>query len=200
MNQHMRVISSTALISVVINLLMLTGPLFMLQVYDRVLTSGSVPTLSALIVIVGVLYIFVGALEWIRARVMSRIARRWDEDRALHLFKSVLADDNKLPQSVKIFPPLRDLDSVRNFLSGPGPLSLFDFPWVPIYIAVIFFLHPYLGWFAVCAALVLISLMLISQWATKKLPDGSGWHSGSGACDCTRGRGTNRFCQGNRAL
>jgi len=76
MNQHMRVISSTALISVVINLLMLTGPLFMLQVYDRVLTSGSVPTLSALIVIVGVLYIFVGALEWIRARVMSRIARR----------------------------------------------------------------------------------------------------------------------------
>jgi PrtD family type I secretion system ABC transporter len=159
---------STALFSAVINLLMLTGPLFMLQVYDRVLTSASVPTLVALVAIVAVLYVFMALLEWVRGRVLARNAFLWDEEISLKLFKSVLKEDQSMPASARTFSPLRDLDTVRNFLAGPGPRTLFDVPWVPVYLAVIFMLHNLLGWFSLAAALVLVALMAGARYATKE--------------------------------
>jgi PrtD family type I secretion system ABC transporter len=158
---------STALFSAVINILMLTGPLFMLQVYDRVLASASVPTLVALITIVAGLYGFMAILEWIRGRVLARDARRWDEEISGDLFKAVLTDDRFATTSGRTFSPLRDLDTVRNFLAGVGPRTMLDLPWVPFYIAVIFMLHSLLGWFAVAAAALLVVLMIGARLLTK---------------------------------
>jgi len=156
-----------ALFSAVINLLMLTGPLFMLQIYDRVLTSASIPTLVALVAIVAVLYAFMALLEWVRGRVLARNARSWDEEISHSLFKAVLTEDRLSPPSARVFSPLRDLEMVRSFLSGPGPRTLFDMPWVPVYLAVIFMLHSLLGWFSLGAALVLVGLMIGARYATK---------------------------------
>jgi PrtD family type I secretion system ABC transporter len=158
---------STAAFSAVINLLMLTGPLFMLQVYDRVLTSASVPTLVGLVAIVAVLYAFMALLDWICARLLARSARIWDEDISQTLFHSVVTGDHGLQPSARIFSPLRDLDTVRSLLAGPGPRTLFDIPWVPIYLGIIFMLHSMLGWFSVGAALILIALMVGARYATK---------------------------------
>src|SRR5690606_29415671 len=115
---------STALFSAVINLLMLTGPLFMLQVYDRVLSSASVPTLVALMTIVAALYGFMALLDWIRGRVLVRNARCWDEQISRGLFRTVLTEGGAASPSTRVFSPLRDLDTVRNFLAGPGPRTL----------------------------------------------------------------------------
>lgn len=158
---------STALFSAVINLLMLTGPLFMLQVYDRVLTSASIPTLVALVAFVAVLYTFMALLEWIRGRVLARNARCWDEDISHRLFKTVATDNLSSQPSARVFSPLRDLEAVRNFIAGPGPRTLFDVPWVPVYLTVIFMLHNVLGWFSLGAALVLVVLMLGARYATR---------------------------------
>ncbi|MGI9400252.1 MAG: type I secretion system permease/ATPase [Rhizobiaceae bacterium] len=157
-----------ALLSAVSNILMLTGPIFMLQIYDRVLTSASVPTLIALISIVGILYIFLAGLDWFRARVMTRIGRYFDETLARDLFRMNLSGEQELPPGAKLFSPFRDLDTVRTFMSGQGPLAFFDFPWVPIYIALIFVLHSALGFFAVVSALVLICLMIGGRIIARK--------------------------------
>ncbi len=150
------------------NVLLLTGPLFMFQVYDRVLTSGSVSTLVALMVIVTGLYGAMALIDWIRARVLARIARSWDENIAVRVFNASLAKGHELPLFTRVYSPLRDLDAVRNFLMGTGPLALCDLPWVPINIAIIFLLHNLLGWFSILALVVLVLLMIGGQSATKK--------------------------------
>ncbi len=157
-----------ALFSAVANLLMLTGPIFMLQVYDRVLTSASIPTLAALISIVGILYLFLTGIDWIRARLLTRVARVFDESMAQDLFRLNLSGEKELPPGSKLFSPFRDLDSVRNFMAGPAPLAFFDFPWVPIYIALIFVLHSALGFFSVASAVILICLMLCGRVMARK--------------------------------
>ncbi len=124
--------TSTGLFSFVINLLMLTGPMFMLQVYDRVMTSGSIPTLVALVVLIIVLFSFMGALELIRKRIMGRIGVRFDEQLGNETFDAVQLHAIKRTPNVG-GQPVRDLDIIRQFISGPGPLAFFDTPWMPIY-------------------------------------------------------------------
>ncbi|MGI9411593.1 MAG: type I secretion system permease/ATPase [Hyphomicrobiaceae bacterium] len=148
--------------SCLINLLMFTGPLFMLQVYDRVLTSRSVPTLWALVALVVVLYIFMGLLELIRSRIMVRVGQRVAQYLSAPLFERVIRLGLHRGRAVDI-NPLGDLDTVKRFLSGPGPLALFDTPWVPIYLAVIFALHVWLGVLALLGAIVLFTLAYINQ-------------------------------------
>ncbi|MEE4238801.1 MAG: type I secretion system permease/ATPase [Anderseniella sp.] len=150
---------STAVFSLIINLLMLTGPLFMLQVYDRVLTSGSVPTLMALVMLVCILYGLYGFLEFIRARVMMRVGRSLDENLRARVFDIVSLHALKGDPKVRL-TPVNDLLTLRQFLSGPGPFSFFDMPWAPIYLAVIFMLHPVLG-FASTAAVLLLGVLAI---------------------------------------
>ncbi|MDH3581431.1 MAG: type I secretion system permease/ATPase [Hyphomicrobiales bacterium] len=149
--------------SLVINLLMLTGPIFMLQIYDRVLTSGSVPTLIALAVLAAGLYAFLGILEYIRSRILVRIGRRLDEQLGDISFDSAVLLASKLGRKAERLDPVRDLDQVRHFLSGPGPLGIFDAPWMPLYLGIIFIFHPLLGYLAVAGAVLLVILTLINE-------------------------------------
>ena len=153
---------SIAIFSLVSNLLLLTGPLFMLQIYDRVLTSGSVPTLVALSILAATLYALYGFFEFIRSRIMVRVGRLIDETLRERMFDIVSyhALHNGEATGSR---PLNDLMTVRQFLSGPGPLVFFDIPWTPVFLAVIFLLHPVLGIAAVIAVIVMAILAAINN-------------------------------------
>ena len=158
--------ASTALFSCLVNILMLTGPLFMLQVYDRVLTSGSVPTLVALIAIVIALYAYYGFLEYLRARILVRIGRRVEERLRDRVFDSMAEHALRRTQGIG-GQPVNDLATIRQFLSGQGPFAFLDMPWVPVYLLVIFLMHWVLGVASVIAAIVIFILALWSEKATR---------------------------------
>ena len=143
--------------SALINLLALTGSLFMLQVYDRVLPSKSVPTLIGLAFIVLGLYTFQAVLDLIRARVLVRIGSGFDATLTDRIYDSVLKLPLKAPRGPEGLQPIRDLDVIRSFLIGAGPLALFDLPWVPVYLALCFAFHFYIGLTATIGAVVIIS-------------------------------------------
>ncbi len=157
-----------ALFSAVINVLMLTGSIYMLQVYDRVLSSGSVPTLMGLFAIVVVLYAFLAYYDFLRVRSLARAAIRLDRLTSVATFRawvrSGLPGDATLAKGGQ---PLRDLELVRSFLSGPAILALFDLPFVPLYLAVLFVVHPWLGWLTVAGAGVVALLALANRLVTK---------------------------------
>ena len=158
-------IIALSLFSGAINLLMLTGPLFMLQVYDRVLSSGSVPTLVGLFGLVVVLFAFLGVLEIIRTKMLVRISGRVDEALRGPLFTSVMDRSRRIAPEAAA-QPLRDLDTIRTWITGPGPSTFFDAPWVPVYLVVVFLLHPWLGWFAFAAAMTLLVLVFLTERLT----------------------------------
>ncbi|MGR3371542.1 MAG: type I secretion system permease/ATPase [Pseudooceanicola nanhaiensis] len=154
--------------SAVINVLMLTGSVYMLQVYDRVLTSGSVPTLLALFLIVALLFGFLFLFDVIRRRVLSRTAMRLDSAAGGAAFTQWLRSG--LPQSAGMqgdARPLRDIDAVRGFLAGPAVTALFDLPFMPIFVAVLFLLHPWLGLLTLGGAGISIGL----AWLSRSLTD-----------------------------
>ena len=159
-------IAAMGAFSFVINILMLAGPLFMLQVYDRVLPSGNVPTLFALVIIVCALYVFLAALDLVRGRVLVRVGRHIDECLQDGLFDAVQFRARQM-DSKDGSRPLDDLDNVRNYVSGPGPGAFFDIPWVPVYIGFIFLLHPMLGLFASVAAIALAALAVWNRSMTR---------------------------------
>src|SRR3981081_1937595 len=138
------VVGSSFAISGVVNILALTGSGYMLQVYDRVLSSHSVPTLVALSALVVVLYLFQGVLDVIRAQVLVRLGTRLDQ-RLMPLAAGALM---RLPRygasSSQAIQPMRDVDTIRGFLSGQGLVAILDLPWMPLYLAFIFLLHPWL--------------------------------------------------------
>lgn len=144
------------LLSLVINVLMLTGPLFMLQIYDRVLTSRSVPTLVVLSGLVAGLYFFFGVLEGIRARSLARVAAWVDSRLSSKSLEANISLSLRLGDHFRERDSVRDLDAVRQFLSGPGPAAIFDVPWMPVYLGMVFFFHSYLGWLALAGALVIL--------------------------------------------
>ena len=157
---------SVFVFSCLVNILMLTGPVFMLQVYDRVLTSGSVPTLVALSAIVLVLYLYYGFLEHVRARVMHRVARRFEETLRPRVFDTMAKLAlNRVPGIGG--QPLADLQTVRQFVGGQGPLAFFDMPWVPAYLLIIFYLHAWLGAAGLVAAIFIFCLALLTERSTK---------------------------------
>ena len=157
-----------ALMSGLVNLLCLTGSFFMLEVYDRVLPSRSVPTLIGLAALALALYAFQGGLETLRARVLIRIGGALDEalsTRALDLvvrgpLKGVGMGDGLLP--------LRDLERIRAYLSGSGPCALFDLPWMPVYVGICFLFHPLIGWAALGGAAVIAALTVATDRATHR--------------------------------
>ena len=129
----------------------------MLQVYDRVLSSGSMPTLWALSVLVALLFLFMGILEFVRSRILVRTSVKLDESVKVEVFDAMLAHELRRTPDVNT-GPVRDLSLVRGFISGPGPAALFDMPWAPFYIAVNFLFHWVLGVFSLIAALLLVVL------------------------------------------
>ena len=161
-------LQSAALFSCIINLLMLTGPLFMLQVYDRVLASKSLPTLVALMILVGILFAFLGLFELIRSRIAARAARRIDEHIHAPVFAAIIDQAARRDQQALV-QPLRDLDTIRNFLSGPSLNTLFDLPWTPIYLGVICLLHRDLGIFALAGVLLLAFLVFLNDQLSRNL-------------------------------
>jgi PrtD family type I secretion system ABC transporter len=146
---------------------MLTGPLFMLQVYDRVLTSGSIPTLIALAVIVVVLYAYFGFLEFIRTRLLVRIGRRV-EDRFRHRVFDALSWHSLRRTPGVGSQPTNDLATIRQFLSGQAPFAFLDLPWVPLYLGVIFMMHWLLGTVAGIAAVAIFILAIIQEFAIRR--------------------------------
>ena len=153
--------------SFIINLLMLTGPLFMLQVYDRVLTSQSIPTLIALTVLVFGLYVFMGALEFIRSRVLARIGVKLDRDLSRQTF-ALWIKQGLMKRSAGSAEPLSDLQKLKQFLGGTGPSTLFDIPWVPVYLGIIFLLHVTLGLVATIGAVLIFVLALLNEAVTRR--------------------------------
>ena len=158
---------STAVFSSLVNILMLTGPLFMLQVYDRVLTSASVPTLVALITIVMVLYAYYGFLEYLRARLLVRVGRRVEETLRDRVFDVVTTHALRRTPGVGS-QPVNDLATIRQYLSGQGLFAFFDMPWVPVYLAIIFLMHWMLGLASFLAALTIFALAVLSERATRE--------------------------------
>jgi ATP-binding cassette subfamily C protein len=160
---------SLAVFSAVVNLLLLTGPLYMLQVYDRVLSSRSVPTLFALSFLLVGAYGFQAALDLIRARVVVRSAAVLDNRLALAVHGAVmsLTRTNRVPGEGS--QPVRDLDQIRAFLMGGGPVAIVDLPWIPIFLFVCFLIHPWLGIASTIGGITLFSMTLLSERASRSL-------------------------------
>jgi ATP-binding cassette subfamily C protein len=155
------------LFSAFINLLMLSGSLFMLQVYDRVLPSKSVPTLIGLSLLVLGLYAFQAILDLIRARVLVRIGSAFDASIADDVYRAVIKLPLKGARTADALQPVRDLDTIRNFLTGLGPTALFDLPWMPLYLGLCFAFNFYLGITATVGALIIVVLTLITEIASR---------------------------------
>ena len=159
---------SVAVFSGVINVLALSGSFYMLQVYDRVLPSQSIGTLVGLTVLMVALYVINGMLEYFRARIMSRIGTRVDKNLTPRVFQAVQILPLRSRGGGDGMQPIRDLDSVRSFMSGMGPTALFDLPWMPVYLTFVYFLHPTLAIVATCGALVLILLTIMTEYRSSK--------------------------------
>jgi ATP-binding cassette subfamily C protein PrsD len=147
----------------VINILMLTGALFMLEIYDRVLPSRSLPTLISLGLLVLVLFAMQGLLDLVRSRILVRVGASIDEALRGRMFQAILRVPLVAGNQGNGVQPVRDLENVRSFMSGPGPTALFDLPWIPVYLVVIFAFHIALGITALCGAIVLVGLTLLTD-------------------------------------
>ena len=159
---------SIGLFSGMSNVLMLTGAFFMLQIYDRILPSRSVPTLVALAILVAVLFTALAIIDMIRSRILVRIGASLDNALSARVYDSIVRLPLKMGSRGDGVQPLRDLDAVRSFLSGPGPTALFDFPWLPLYLIVIFAFHVALGVAALIGAIILITLTLFTEALSRR--------------------------------
>ncbi|RVI41005.1 ABC transporter transmembrane domain-containing protein, partial [Sinorhizobium meliloti] len=153
--------------SALVNLLYLTGSFFMLEVYDRILPSRSIPSLIALSLLALLLYAFQGAFELIRGRMLVRIAGALDESLNGRIYRAIVKAPLKLRMQGDGLQALRDFDQVRSFLSGVGPAALFDLPWLPFYIAICFLFHPVIGLIAIIGGLILTLLTYLTNRGTQ---------------------------------
>src|SRR3981189_424253 len=153
--------------SCMINFFFLPGWFFMVEVYNRVLPSRSVPTLVGLVILAGGLYIAQGILDLIRGRVLVRIGTSLDEALNARVFDTVV----RLPLMVggrnEGLQPLRDLDNVRSFLSSMGAGAFFDLPWLPFYLAICFAFHVMIGLTALVGAIILVALTIITEYMSR---------------------------------
>ena len=160
---------AVAVFSGMSNILMLTGAIFMLEIYDRVLPSRSVPDAgrrSACLALF--LFLAMGVLDLIRGRIMVRIGASLDEALSARVYETVVRLPLKAGSRSDGLQPLRDLDNVRSFLSGMGPIALFDLPWIPVYLAICFGFHFWIGFTALIGALILIGLTVLTEMWTRK--------------------------------
>lgn len=157
---------SVGLFSFFVNALMLVPSFYMLQVYGRVVTSGSISTLVMLTLIMTVLMATMGALEWTRSRIMVRVSTKLDVMLSRHVYRASFKralDSGGMDASAQ---PLNDLTGLRQFLTGNGLFAFFDAPWLPIYIGVMFLFHPWYGWVAIASAIVLLLLAVVNEKMT----------------------------------
>src|SRR3972149_335774 len=159
---------SVALFSGIVNLLMLAGPLYMLQIYDRVLAARSVPTLVALSVFLVGAYLFQGALDMIRSRVVVRAAALLDRNLGTAVHAAVLNLAIQSRHAAESQQPIRDLDQIRGFLMSPGPIAILDLPWLPFFLAICFLIHLWLGLVALAGGLLLLVVTILNERASEE--------------------------------
>jgi ATP-binding cassette, subfamily C, type I secretion system permease/ATPase len=165
---------SAGLFSIFINLLTLTGPLFMLQIYDRVLGSRSEETLLALFILMGFLFLMMGILEWARGRVLARIGARFQANLDRRVFNAILRRAAGSRRQGELNNQLQDLASVQRLFASPVFAALFDMPWTPIFLLGISLFHPWLGMLAVTGGLVLVMITVLNQLTTRSAVTKSG--------------------------
>ncbi|RMH45454.1 MAG: type I secretion system permease/ATPase [Alphaproteobacteria bacterium] len=151
--------------SLFVNLLMLTGPLYMLQIYDRVIGSRSEETLVALTLLVAFLFLMMGILDHARGRILARVGARFQSELDPRVFLALLRQSARLP-GVGLSAALKDLEAVQRLLSSPALLALFDIPWTPIFLVAIFVFHPMLGYLAVIGGAILVVVTILNQRLT----------------------------------
>lgn len=154
--------------SIFVNLLMLTGPLFMLQIYDRVLGSGSQETLIALFALVGGLYGLMALLDFARGRLMARFGARFQEALDDRVFAAVIARNMRADPNKASSNELRNLETLRSLFPSPVMLALCDIPWSPIFFLGLFLFHPLLGWLGLAGAGILLVVAILNQFTTYK--------------------------------
>ena len=159
---------TVGLFSFFVNLLMLTGPLYMLQVYDRVLSSRSEATLLALTMLIAALYGVMGVLDYARGRIAARLGARFQSRLDARVFEAGLARALTSGERGRPWSGLRDLEAVQRFMASPVLFALFDMPWTPIFIAAIFMFHPWLGWLAVGGLFLLVTVSVLNQMMTRR--------------------------------
>jgi ATP-binding cassette subfamily C protein len=156
-------------ISGVINILALTGSIYMMQIYDRALTSGSVPTLVVLSTLAIGLYLFQGSFDVIRSQILIRVGARLDTKVAPLAHRVAIDMPRYGFSSSEALDRGRDVDTVRSFLGSQGPMALFDLPWMPIFLVFVYILHPLLGALTLGGALILTIITIVSEIRTKSL-------------------------------
>ena len=155
------------LASALVNILYLTGSLYMLEVYDRVLPSRSIATLVGLSILALGLYGFQGLLDVLRGRILIRVGRSLGQNLSLRTYQSIARIALHNPRQGDGLQPIRDLDQVRTFLSGTGPVALLDMPWMPFYIVICFAFHVWMGVGALVGAVLLTGLTLLTEAFTR---------------------------------
>ncbi|MBZ0128244.1 MAG: type I secretion system permease/ATPase [Rhodobacteraceae bacterium] len=160
---------TTFIFSFFVNALMLTGPIFMLQIYDRVLGSRSEETLIALAILVTFLYLMMGILDYARGRVMARAGAVFQTLLDFRVFSAVLKHAGLAAGRLGPNTGLRDLEAVQRLLSSPALFAVFDVPWTPVFLFAIFIFHPWLGYLAISGGAVLILITFLNQILTKRI-------------------------------
>ncbi|CAD0186981.1 Type I secretion system ATP-binding protein PrsD [Ruegeria sp. THAF57] len=154
---------ATGIFSGAVNLLMLTGPIFMLQIYDRVMASQSVNTLVALSTLVAGLYLFMALIDGARTRVLVAMGHRFEQSLARTAFDCTLAEPSRMRTGGNPAAAIQDVEKIRGFLSGQGAGALFDLPWIPVYLGLVFAMHMWLGLVGVVGALALVAIAIVTD-------------------------------------
>jgi len=156
-------------ISGVVNLLTLTGPLFMIAVYDQVIPTRNTDTLIGLMGLGLLAYLLYGVADNLRSRVMTRFAASFSEALSVRVLDAVLRQPLSVGFQADTVRPMRDLEEMRAYIAGPGMLAWFDVPWIPIYLALCFAFHPLIGLAVSGGALVLMLLAAVTELRTRWL-------------------------------
>ncbi len=154
---------ATGIFSGAVNLLMLTGPLFMLQIYDRVMSSQSVNTLLALSTLVAGLYLFMALIDGARTRVLVAMGHRFEQQLTRTAFDCTLTEPSQMRTGGNPVAAIQDVEKIRGFLSGQGAGALFDLPWIPVYLGLVFAMHMWLGLVGVVGAVALIAIAIVTD-------------------------------------
>ncbi|MFN3936409.1 MAG: type I secretion system permease/ATPase [Gemmobacter sp.] len=173
--EHRQLFLAVALFSALVNLLMLVGPLYMLQIYDRVLGSQSQETLVAMSILVTFLFLMMGILDHARSRVTARIGARFLDRLDRRVFSASVRASAIVPNDTQALAAQRDLESIHRLLTSPVLMSLFDLPFTPLFVFAIFLFHPALGVLALIGGAILIAITVLNQIMTKRpLAEASG--------------------------
>lgn len=159
---------SAAGFSLLINFLMITPSIYMLQVYDRVVSTGNLSTLLMLTLIVLLLFVTLAALEWVRSQILVRVSTRLETLLNQRLFQVAFKQALLSGGQRATTQPLDDLTGLRQFLTGNGLFAFFDVPWMPVYLGLLFIFHPWYGWFSVLTAIILCIVAYATEKATTK--------------------------------